>query len=123
MELTIQKKEDKPLLQAQDLHAERTYEGTTPSRKEPAQLIAEKTKTKLEHVIVRKIQGVFGHQKAHIQATIYQDSKLLEKVENQPLIQRHKGKEAKQEGEAKDEVKPAEAKTETPKEALAKKSE
>src|SRR3989344_3082555 len=112
MELNIQKKEDRPLLQAQDIHAELTFENTTPSRKELAKLIADKTKSKADHVIVRKIQGVFGDKKATVLATIYKDAALLAKVENQPLIKRHKGKEeAKAEGaeaapEAKAEEKP-----------------
>src|SRR3989344_1373385 len=93
MELNIQKKEDRPLLQAQDIHAELTFENTTPSRKELAKLIADKTKSKPEQVIVRKIQGVFGDKKAMVLATIYKDVSLLQKVENQPLIKRHKGKE------------------------------
>lgn len=93
MELTIQKKEDKPLLQAQDIYAELTFENTTPSRKELAKLIADKTKSKPEHVMVRKIQGVFGDKKATILATIYKDTALLQKVENGPIQRRHKSKE------------------------------
>ncbi len=93
MELTIQKREDKPLLQAQDIYAELTFENTTPSRKELAKLIADKTKSKLEHVMVRKIQGVFGDKKATILATIYKDAALLQKVENGPIQKRHKSKE------------------------------
>lgn len=93
MELTIQKKEDKPLLQAQDIYAELTFENTTPSRKELAKLIADKTKSKPEHVMVRKIQGVFGDKKATVLATIYQDVALLQRVENGPIQKRHKSKE------------------------------
>jgi len=93
MELNIQKKEEKPLLQAEDLYAEITYEATTPSRKELVEALAKKTKTPAEQVIVRKIQGIFGHRKAKVEATLYKDKALLEKVENQPLLKRHKGKE------------------------------
>ena len=93
MELTIQKKEDKPLLQAQDIYAELTFENTTPSRKELAKLIADKIKSKPEHVMVRKIQGVFGDKKATVLATIYKDAALLQKVENGPIQKRHKSKE------------------------------
>ena len=93
MELNIQKKEDKPLLQAQDIYAELTFENATPSRKDLAQLIADKTKSKPEQVMVRKIQGVFGDKRATVTATVYKDATLLQKVENGPIQKRHKSKE------------------------------
>lgn len=109
MELNIIKKEERPLLQAEDVLSELSYEGTTPSRKELAQEIAKKTKSNLEQVVVRKIQGVFGHRKASVQATIYQNKEILEKVENKPILKRHKSKEElKAEAEAANPVKEGE---------------
>ncbi len=94
MEITITKKEDRPLLKRVDVSANITFEGATPSKKDAVAAIAKAAGAKKELVIVRSITTHYGTTTGTINASIYRDRAALEELELESLRKRHETKEA-----------------------------
>lgn len=82
-----------------------------PSRKDLMKKIAALTNAKDELVIVKKISHKFGGEETFIEAMIYKDKKVLERMEQKHMIARHWEKKPKK---AETQA-PAQEKKETPK--------
>jgi ribosomal protein S24E len=98
MEVSIQHKEEKPLLHRTDLRARVAYEGATPQRQALRDSVAHAVKAPAEHVIIRQISTEFGKQAAIVSASVYKDTAALEQFEPKHMKKRHGGAEEKKEG-------------------------
>jgi len=89
MEINIQHKEEKPLLQRTDITARVAYEGATPQRAALREHVAAALKAPADHLIIRQITTEFGKQAAIVHASLYADTKMLEQFEPKHMKKRH----------------------------------
>lgn len=123
MEITITKKEDRPLLRRSEVTAQISFEGATPTKHEAAAAVAKATGAKKELVIVRSITTHYGTTTGTLKACVYKDAQALEELELESMRKRHAAKEAekpapaekKEETEEKEETQeePAEKQTDS----------
>ncbi|RME31666.1 hypothetical protein D6789_02020 [Candidatus Woesearchaeota archaeon] len=111
MEITITKKEDRPLLRRSEVTAQISFEGATPTKHEAAAAVAKATGAKKELVIVRSITTHYGTTTGTLKACVYKDAQALEELELESMRKRHAAKEAEKPAPA--EKNPAEKKEET----------
>ncbi len=110
MEVTILKKEERPIVSRTVVEAEVSFPGkTTPSRLSICENIAKKLKHKPELTVVRHIYTEYGDSKAVAIAHLYQDEKSMKTLESDKLLKKHEKKEEPK------ETKEAEAPKEEPK--------
>ena len=102
MDVEITKQRETPLLGRTRVSAMTFFEDKTPSRMELQKAIASKVKKDANHVIIMHIYQRYGKREAKIIAHVYNDDKLIEKLEGKKLIAKNK---EKKEGEAKEEKK------------------
>jgi small subunit ribosomal protein S24e len=81
MDVNVQQREEKPLLQRTDVKVRVAYEGATPKRQALRDQVAHALKQPVEHIIIRKVDTEFGHQAAIISASVYADAKAIEQFE------------------------------------------
>jgi small subunit ribosomal protein S24e len=98
MDVTIQHKEEKPLLQRTDVRARVAYEGATPQRLALRDSVAHALKAEATHIIVHRITTEFGKQAAIVEASVYKSVEALESFEPAHMKKRH-GAEEKKEAE------------------------
>ena len=110
MEVTIEKQKETPLLSRKRVTAMVSFEGATPSRMELRKVIAKKTSSDAEKTIVKHVYQHFGTNRARVIVNVYDDRKVLEKLEHPNLVKKHTPKEEpKKEASAeKAKEKPAE---------------
>lgn len=89
MEVTVQHKEEKPLLHRTDYKARVAYEGATPQRQALRDAVANALKAPADHVVIRQVITEFGNQAAIVQASVYKDAKTLSEMEPQYMKKRH----------------------------------
>ena len=89
MDVSVQHKEEKPLLSRTDIKVRVAYEGATPKRADLKVSVAHTMKVPAENVIIRKITTEFGKQAAIVNASAYKDAKALEQFEPKHLKKRH----------------------------------
>lgn len=89
MDVTIQHKEEKPLLKRTDYTARVAYEGATPQRQALRDKIASAVKAPADHVAVRRVTTEFGNQAALVEASVYADAASLETFEPRHIKKRH----------------------------------
>ena len=89
MEVTIQHKEEKPLLHRTDVRARVAYEGATPQRTQLRDKLESELKTTAKNVIVRRIATEFGNQAVVVEASVYKDEQALEQYEPGHMKKRH----------------------------------
>jgi ribosomal protein S24E len=99
MEVSVQHKEEKPLLHRTDYRVRVAYEGATPQRQAVRDALAHNLKAPVDHLIIRQMKTEFGKQAAIIQASVYKDAASLE--QNEPAHQK------KRHGMNKEEAAPA----------------
>ncbi len=107
MKISINSKQENPLLNATMVEATLSYEKATPSRPEVVKELAKQLKVKPELVVVRKITTAFGETIASVSAYVYKDEETLRRVEQEWLLKRSAPKKAEEQG-------PQEAKAEAP---------
>ncbi len=90
MDVNVQHKEEKPLLQRTDVTARVAYEGATPQRQALKDSVAHALKAPADHVIIRKITTEFGKQAAIVEASVYKEATAIEKFEPRHMKVRHK---------------------------------
>jgi small subunit ribosomal protein S24e len=98
MDVNVQHKEEKPLLNRTDVRARVAYEGATPQRQSLRDSVAHALKAPADHVVVRRITTEFGKQAAIVEASIYKSVEALESFEPQHMKKRHGAEEKKAEG-------------------------
>lgn len=116
MKITIDNKEDSPLLSRTKIAGEMVYEGPTPSRSQVAEAISRQVSADKSLVVVHRIDTSFGFGTAKISAVVYKDAESLKKLEDEYMVKRHQreapkeesGKEAVAENEKSEAEKPAE---------------
>jgi ribosomal protein S24E len=89
MDVNVQHKEEKPLLQRTDVKVRVAYQGATPQRNSLRDSVAHALKAPAEHVIIRKIETEFGNQSALVEASVYKDAKAIEQFEPRHMKVRH----------------------------------
>jgi len=89
MDVSVQHKEEKPLLHREDVVVRVAYEGATPKRTELRDTIAHTLKATADMVIVRRISTIFGKQAAIVNASVYKEKKALEQFEPKHMKKRH----------------------------------
>jgi ribosomal protein S24E len=97
MDVTIQHKEEKPLLHRTDARVRVAYEGATPTRAKLRETIAGAMKQPADHLVVRQITTEFGKQAAIVTASVYKDVASLEQFEPAHMKKRHGAAEEKKE--------------------------
>jgi len=89
MDITIQHKEEKPLLHRTDFTARVAYEGATPQRAALKDSVAHTLKQTADHLVIRKVKTEFGKQAAIVSGSYYKDTKMLETFEPRHMKVRH----------------------------------
>lgn len=100
MNITIDNKTKNPLLAREEVLATITFEGeTTPSRKDIQQELAKKLKSTENTTIIKQIKTLFGSAQAKVTAYAYSDEKVMLITERKNLVEKHAGREPKEEKE------------------------
>lgn len=89
MDFEVSKQSKVPLLSRERVTGIVHFEGVTPSRLEVKKAVAEKIKTKEEHVVVRHIYQRYGAQRAKVIAHIYQDEAMMKRLEAAGLLKKN----------------------------------
>ena len=117
MNLEIKSKTENPLLHRIEVKAELNFTGSTPSKEDVKKQIAEKAASKPELTIVKKIETIFGLEKANVLAYVYKDKDNMKKIEPKEGKKKKGDKpKAKEEKKPKEEAPKEEVKKEEPKE-------
>ncbi|MAG07854.1 hypothetical protein CMO89_00095 [Candidatus Woesearchaeota archaeon] len=112
MNVDIKDKKENQLLHRTEVRAELVYSGKTPSKEEVKKFISGKLSSDPELTVVKKVETVFGLEKANVLVYVYKGKEKLKKVEPKPG-KKKKGEKPK----AKEEKKKPEEKKEEKKEA------
>jgi len=102
METSITEKKENEMFSREEVIAEVSFTGMTPSRKELAIEIAKKLSSKPELVSIQKVRQLFGAKKIRITANVYKNEEELAKIEPAYIRERNSGKKKE---EAKEEAK------------------
>ncbi|HYD02747.1 MAG TPA: hypothetical protein VEC16_00455 [Alphaproteobacteria bacterium] len=105
MNIEVLGKNHEPLLHRTSFKANITFEGKTPSRSEMLKDLCSKLSSKENLTIVRRIDTLYGAEKAVLTGFIYDDEAKLNTLENSYIKLRHLTK-AEQKAE-KDKIKAA----------------
>ena len=89
MEVTIQHKEERPLLKRTDYTLRVAYEGATPQRNTLRGSVAGTVNAPAENVVIRTITTAFGRQTVLVEASVYADATTLEQLEPYHVKKRH----------------------------------
>lgn len=112
MELVIEKKEAKPLLEREEIKAI-VKSAITPSNAQVKEAIASKLNKPTELVVIKSIYPQFGKQESTISAFVYDNEEALKKFEPKPKAKEEEAKPREKPAE-KPEEKPAEKKEAKP---------
>ena len=123
MDITIEKKEAKPLLKLTEVVARISFEGATPTKKDVAAALGATLKVKQDLLIVHQVESKYGQQVVTVNAHVYDSKDALTLLERESMIKKNdftaKPKEEKPAAapaEAPAADKPTEAPQEKPKE-------
>jgi len=105
MKVTIQEKNDNPLLGRLEVSGVLEFEGATPSNAQLAEALAKELKKELGLVVVKSIYTRFGHQNAEFTAVIYNDEAAKDKIE---MLTKHIKKKLEEERKKAEEARKAE---------------
>ena len=94
MDVEVTKKNNEPLMHRSYFEARIVFEGKTPSRVELMKDLSHKLSSKPEMTVVRKITTDYGSERALLNGYVYDDEKILKKLENNAILLRHLSKEA-----------------------------
>lgn len=83
MELTIQTRDEKPLLKRTEITARVFFQGETPTRLDIADALAKEAKVDRKLLTVTRIITSFGETSANIEARAYSDKATYETMESE----------------------------------------
>jgi len=90
MNLTINQKNEEPLLSRTKVEATITFEKATPSYTEITGSLASQLKTDEKHIVIRHVYTSFGNKQAKVHAYAYEDETKKQFAE--PKVKVKKGK-------------------------------
>lgn len=90
MDITINSKEDRPLLKRSEIAARIHFEGTTPARAQVADALAAKLGVKRELLVVKQIDTQFGEPAARVTAFCYTDADAMKIIEEKGMLDKNK---------------------------------
>jgi small subunit ribosomal protein S24e len=93
MDMEIQKKQETPLLSRTRVTAALIYDGATPSRQDIRKELSQKLKVAEELIVIKHIFTKFGSSKAKVIAHVYEDKKMVDRIEDEDLLNKHLSKE------------------------------
>ena len=99
MNLSVIKEVNTPLLSRKRVTLEGESDGTTPSRIQLVQSVADKVKANKDLVVVKHIYTRYGSKEIKIIANVYKDKKDMQRIEEKYLLDKHKVKEPEGEKE------------------------
>jgi ribosomal protein S24E len=105
MKVSIQEKNDNPLLNRLEVSGSLEFEAATPSNVKLAETLAKELKKNVELVIVKHIYTKFGHKTATFNALIYNDKAAKDKTE---MLTKHVKKQIEEDNKKAAEAKDAE---------------
>ncbi len=98
MNVTITEQKENVVLGRKEVTATVLFEGTaTPNRKDIQKELAKQLGSKEDLTIVNTIKTVFGNAKAIVSARAYNDEESMLAVERKNLVEKHAGREPKEE--------------------------
>lgn len=86
MKLKITKNDEEPLLSRSKINAEVEFDSAVPARKDIIQQLAGSISAEPDLVVVRKINSIFGANKANISAYLYKNKESRDKVEEKKVL-------------------------------------
>jgi ribosomal protein S24E len=105
MDIEVLKKNHEPLMHRSQFEAKVVFEGKTPSRVDMIKSLCAKLSSKESMTIIRKINTDYGSERAILSGYVYDDEKVMQKLENSFVKLRHLSK-TEQKAE-KDKIKTA----------------
>jgi ribosomal protein S24E len=97
MKLNITHEEKQPSFQRTIITARIFAQGTSPSRQEVADALAEELSAKRDLLLVDQILPAYGDTSATVKARVYTDEEVMRRIERENLIEKNKKVEAKAE--------------------------
>jgi len=104
MQVTIQKKENNPLLKRTEVEGEIKFEGSTPSNNDLTGVLAKELKVDQQLIIIKNIYTEFSQQKATFKAVAYEDAEAKLKYE---MSTKHLRKQVEESAKKAEEAKAA----------------
>jgi small subunit ribosomal protein S24e len=98
MELELKKERETPLLSRKRLTFDITFKGTTPSRNDIREKIADKVKANKDLTIIRHVYTKYGAEQAKVIAHVYNKKEDLDRIEDKKTLKKHAPKVEKTEG-------------------------
>jgi small subunit ribosomal protein S24e len=95
-----------PLLKRKEIKAEISYEGATPNRAEVKNQLGQKG-----HLIIRRIKPVYGEGTAVVEAVVYDNKEIADKIEAEHLKKKNHKEEPKKEESEENSAETAPEKT------------
>ena len=105
MKVSIQEKNDNPLLNRLEVSGSLEFESTTPSNAQLAEALAKELKKSVELIVIKNIYTKFGHKNAVFSALIYNDQAAKDKIE---MLTKHIKKKIEEDKKKADVAKEAE---------------
>ena len=105
MKVSIQEKNDNPLLNRLEVSGSLEFEAATPSNVKLAETLAKELNKNVELVIVKHIYTKFGHKTATFNALIYNDKAAKDKTE---MLTKHVKKQIEEDNKKAEEAREAE---------------
>ncbi len=99
--MKILQEKDMPLLHRKDYVLELEHEGSTPSKEQVKQKIADLLKHGHDVIVLNHIYEKFGEHRVEIHASVYHDAEKLKHVEERKKKARKDGKEKGKKQKAK----------------------
>jgi ribosomal protein S24E len=97
MQIEIQKERDTPLLSRRRITVTVASEGKTPSRLELVKEISKALKVSEDLIVIRHIYTSYGSSFVKAIVNVYEDPKIMLRLEGEKLVAKHKKQEEKKE--------------------------
>ena len=110
MEFKIEKQEQKPLVEREEIIMKVTQTEATPSNAQVQEALAKLTSKAKELIVIKKIHQKFGMREALVYAYIYNSEETKNKFERKKKVKKEKKEEVREEKKEVKEEKPKEVK-------------